>query len=231
MPSATLFLDVVSPWSYFALAVLKRYKPVWGLNVVLKPTFLGGVMQASGNKPPISVKNKGLWMNGSDLPLASEFYQLPYTFPTAFPISTIHLMRVLRAVEEKYGQGEVLDRAVDVFFAAIWQPSPSLPAVEAIKPSSIPTLLQSVFPSSPDEAKAVFELSTSELIKGKLKSESEAVVEKEGAFGFPWIVIERDDGQKRSFFGSDRFEQIAFWLGKEWRGPCPDEQGVRKAKL
>jgi 2-hydroxychromene-2-carboxylate isomerase len=32
-------------------AVLKRYKQPWGMQLELKPMFLGGVMQAAGNKP------------------------------------------------------------------------------------------------------------------------------------------------------------------------------------
>jgi hypothetical protein len=69
----------------------------------------------------------------------------------------------------------------------------------------------------------------------------------------PWIVIERDDGEKRNFFGSgssfpfllpsfpfpalgclcptlplrsaaDRFEQIAFWLDKPYYGPVPGDK-------
>ncbi|GAA5909353.1 hypothetical protein JCM6882_000961 [Rhodosporidiobolus microsporus] len=227
MPIATLYLDIVSPWTLFALAVLKRYKHEWGMKLVLKPTFLGGIMQASGNKP-ITVKNKGRWMNEQDLPLASEFYGVQYKFPSTFPLSTIQAMRLLRAVEEKYGQGEVLDKAVDGFYAAVWQPSPSLPAVEALKPENLPKVASTCLPKS--DIDELLQLASSNGIKEKLKSESAAVVE-EGAFGFPWIVVERDDGQKRSFFGSDRFEQMAFWLGKEWKGPIPQERGVRKAKL
>jgi len=41
--------------------------------------------------------------------------------------------------------------------------------------------------------------------KARLKQEAEDLV-KEGAFGFPWIVVEREDGEKHTFFGSDRFE-------------------------
>lgn len=35
------------------------------MDLVLKPVFLGGVMNAAGNKPPITVPNKGKWMNQS----------------------------------------------------------------------------------------------------------------------------------------------------------------------
>ncbi|GAA5841743.1 hypothetical protein JCM11251_007071, partial [Rhodosporidiobolus azoricus] len=206
---------------------LKRYKQEWGMDLVLKPTFLGGVMQLSGNKPPITIANKGAWMNGQDLPLAADFMDVPYTFPSTFPLNTIHAMRVLRAVEEKYGQGEVLDKATEGFFNAIWRPSPSgLSAVEALQPSNLPSVASAFLPKS--DIDELMQMATSNVIKDKLKDESGQLV-KEGAFGFPWIIVERDDGQKRSFFGSDRFEQLAFWLGKEWKGPVPQKYGQKRA--
>ena len=34
-----------------------------------------------------------------------------------------------------------------------------------------------------------------------------------GAFGAPWIVALNKQGEKRSWFGNDRWEQIFFHLG------------------
>lgn len=77
MTKATLYYDIVSPWSFLAYtgapgrscepcdgkrtirltlaehvgSVLKRYRQPWDMQLELKPMFLGGVMQASGNKP------------------------------------------------------------------------------------------------------------------------------------------------------------------------------------
>lgn len=39
-----LFYDCLSPFSYLAFKVLRRYKPVWGFDLQLRPTLLGGVM-------------------------------------------------------------------------------------------------------------------------------------------------------------------------------------------
>lgn len=47
--------------------------------------------------------------------------------------------------------------------------------------------------------------------KDRIKSESVELVEKGGAFGFPWIVVRREDGVEQSWFGSDRFEIMAWW--------------------
>lgn len=81
MTKVTLHYDIVSPWSFMAYtserlgpaasttlpdysadrirlllhAVLKRYKQLWDMQLELKPMFLGGVMQAAGNKPYVAV--------------------------------------------------------------------------------------------------------------------------------------------------------------------------------
>jgi hypothetical protein len=44
-----------------------------------------------------------------------------------------------------------------------------------------------------------------------MKEESARVVEKYDAFGFPWTVVTRADGEEASFWGCDRFENMAWW--------------------
>lgn len=44
-----LFYDCLSPFSYLAFKVLRRYKPVWGFDLQLRPTLLGGVMVCLNN--------------------------------------------------------------------------------------------------------------------------------------------------------------------------------------
>ncbi|KAI9605082.1 hypothetical protein H4Q26_003053 [Puccinia striiformis f. sp. tritici PST-130] len=59
---------------------------------------------------------------------------------------------------------------------------------------------------------------------------TERVVE-EGGFGFPWLEITQPDGQRLTIFGSDRFEFLANWLGKEWEGPNPSSSNPRESRL
>ena len=59
-PRLCRLLDA-APHAHFA--VLKRYRKHWNMDLVLKPVFLGGVMAASGNQPPLKIPNKGKWMN------------------------------------------------------------------------------------------------------------------------------------------------------------------------
>lgn len=89
---------------------------------------------------PLTVKNKGIWMNGSvsaicvgcafcgrssfsscfviihvqDLPLTFEWLKVDHTFPTSFPINTINMMRALRAIQEI--APEKLEKATDAFY-------------------------------------------------------------------------------------------------------------------
>ncbi|GAA5908992.1 uncharacterized protein JCM6883_002574 [Sporobolomyces salmoneus] len=216
MTQITICLDIVSPWSYFAYYILKRYRKAWDFELIIKPYFLGGVMQASGNQPPLKIKNKGIWMNKVDLPLFAEMSGIPYTFPETFPINTIHIMRFLRAVEQ--AQPEKLEQTTDFFWELVWNRKEGPTAKDAIDPSFFSKKLVSANVFTEEEVKKLVELSQSGEIKDALKNEAGKLVEEKGAFGFPWIIVEKDSG-KRSFFGADRFEHIAFYLGKEWDGP------------
>lgn len=53
-----------------------------------------------------------------------------------------------------------------------------------------------------------------------------------GAFGAPWIVGVNESGEKRSWFGNDRWDQVLWHLGVPFEGVkiLPPE-GQRKAKL
>ena len=59
-------------------AVLRRYQGLWGFSLELRPFFLGGVMQGSGNKPPATLPQKAAHMphdlrrNGPSSPLPSS---------------------------------------------------------------------------------------------------------------------------------------------------------------
>ncbi|BGP52487.1 hypothetical protein JCM8202_000135 [Rhodotorula sphaerocarpa] len=221
MTRVTLYYDVVSPWSFMAYVVLKRYRQLWNLQLDLKPMFLGGVMQASGNKPPITVKNKGLWMNGSDLPLAFDYMKIDFQFPKEFPVNTIQIMRALRAVQQIAPQK--LEKATDAFFEAFWQGKASgLSAAEVAKPAAFPQILKRDGLFSDAEVKQISDAMGSDQIKNLVKEEAGKLAVEGGSFGFPWIVVKRDDGKERAFWGADRFEMMAYWLGKEWKGPLGD---------
>jgi glutathione S-transferase kappa 1 len=72
-----------------------------------------------------------------------------------------------------------------------------------------------------DIAKDVLAKADSQSVKDELTKFTTEAVETYGAFGAPWILVHFEDGSSESFWGSDRFEAIAFKTGKPWHGPVP----------
>ncbi|GAA5884570.1 hypothetical protein JCM16303_000034 [Sporobolomyces ruberrimus] len=231
MTKITLCYDIVSPWSLFAYKILQRYRSAWDYELILRPIFLGGVMKESGNRPPVTVKNKGKWMSFSDMPIFSDMSNIPYKFPETFPINTIQCMRFLRAVQQLHP--EKLEKATDLFWDLFWNRSQGHSAKEAIDPTFFSEKFVSSGLFSQEQISKILDTAQSEEIKGALKDEAADLVNKDGAFGFPWIIVEKNGGEaKRSFFGADRFEHIAFFLGKTWNGPRgPTQSTAGRSKL
>ncbi|KAL8278192.1 hypothetical protein RQP46_009365 [Phenoliferia psychrophenolica] len=222
-PAITLYYDVISPWSLFALKMLQRYQPVWGFTLTFKPRYLGGVMAASGNKPPATLPNKGLYMRNFDMPLTSAYYGVPYKYPKVFPVNTIHIARFLRIVEDL--QPSKLEPLTVLFFEGMWGLSADAPFTA--DPQNFGTIIPPEVLSRSDIAKYI-QLSGSTENKDRMKAEATALVEQ-GAFGFPWMTVTNDAGKTINIFGSDRFELISYHLGKTWLGPFPE--GGRPSKL
>jgi len=68
-----------------------------------------------------------------------------------------------------------------------------------------------------------------------MRVDIQRAIEEYGVFGLPWFVATRpSDGERDVFFGSDKLQDMAWWLGPEyeWRGPYPDgDDAVPLAKL
>lgn len=100
------YFDVTSPYNLFAWTVLRRYQKIWNLDLTLKPVFLGGIMQASGNQPPATLPAKAAFMQ-LDLPrnvkffhLAKPFLGMPTNFFGSLQKGILNLQRVLYAVSK-----------------------------------------------------------------------------------------------------------------------------------
>ncbi|KTF89669.1 hypothetical protein cypCar_00007237 [Cyprinus carpio] len=74
---------------------------------------------------------------------------------------------------------------------------------------------------SANVVKEILSLSKSQPIKDKLKSVTQEALEYK-CFGFPFIVCQVN-GKAKVFFGSDRFELMAYFMGEKWMGPHPNK--------
>jgi len=202
-----LFYDVVSPWSYLAYETLHRYRQAWDLELVLRPAFLAGVLSSTGNAPPISVPARAVYMM-QDLARSSRFFEVPLRLPTGFPGNTIAAMRVLTLVaEEQPRLHEDLARAL---WRSYWADDVDITDLAVLKATCAAVGLD-------DD---LVDRSADVDNKARLRTATEEAVAR-GAFGFPAMFVDNDDGGEDLYFGSDRLGLLAFERGLVWHGPVP----------
>jgi glutathione S-transferase kappa 1 len=118
------FYDVISPYSYLGFEQLVRMEEdEWRgvVSVVLRPFFLGAVMQATDNKPPASVAAKARYM-GRDLNRHSRVLGLRLRVPSRFPVMTLLAQRVLVALDRQdHAAGLPDQRRLRAATKRLWQ--------------------------------------------------------------------------------------------------------------
>ncbi|XP_047018027.1 glutathione S-transferase kappa 1 isoform X1 [Ictalurus punctatus] len=215
-----LFYDVVSPYSWLAFEVLCRYRNVWNIELKFHPAFLGGVMQGSGNRPPAMVPNKGEYLV-KDLTRLASYMNVPLcqpsnTFEVMFEKGSLAAMRFITAVVENAKDG---DRLVENVSREVWKRIWSTDQ-DICEPSSLSEAgLKAGLSSS--EVEELIRQAKSQPVKDKLKQTTQEALDYK-AFGFPLIIC-HVDGKPEVFFGSDRFELMAYCIGEKWLGPQPDK--------
>lgn len=180
------FFDYVSPFSYLADSQVPALVERTGAELVYRPFFLGGVMQASGNKPPATVPNKGKYMF-SDIARWCERYGLELKFNPHFPVNTVKPMRAALVALEG-GQFPAFHAAM---FQAMWHDEKNLGEAE---------VLGEVIAGAGLDAEAILARIGDDDVKAKLKANSDEAVTR-GAFGAPTFFVEGE-----MYFGNDRLD-------------------------
>ena len=187
------FFDVISPAAYIAWNVIPKIAETADAELVYRPFFLGGVMQATDNRPPGTVANKGKWM-ATDLPRWCTIYGLPYRRNDTFPQMTLTHMRGAVALlgDAKFRPYcDILFKALHVDNRDIQQQDT---LVELLGPLGLAT---------PDFMARI----GAQEIKDQLKANTQEAVER-GAFGAPTFFV-----GDTMHFGQDRLFMVAEDLG------------------
>ncbi|KAG9067843.1 Glutathione S-transferase kappa 1 [Linnemannia hyalina] len=206
--SIVCYYDVVSPYSYYGVKLLHRYKPQWkDVDVELRPVFLAGVLSGSKNQPPANVAAKGAYMF-KDLNRLSTVSGIPMNFPSNFPAMTVPASRLLVAIQ-KTESVATYEQCVEK--EAYW--------VEDKDVSQQEILINAVAPIiGADKAIKYMQQTSDKEIKQQLIDNTNEAIEA-GAFGAPTFVIKKAGSDKpHLFFGSDRFEVITAFLGLPYEG-------------
>ncbi|KAH7089570.1 glutathione S-transferase [Paraphoma chrysanthemicola] len=217
----TIYVDCVSPYSWFGFTNLKKFRPnlvANGIEVEILPFFLGAARDGKGNPWQPTPKYKEAFQ-AQDSELNSKLLGITLKTPEIFPISSLFPVRVATYIKDHY-PADKFEATFESLVSGYWGKG-----VNVSKPEGIHTALDGIF-----GAKEV-----DEIMKKALNPENKKrVIDITGgseAFGAPWIVGINKNGEKRMWFGNDRWEQVFFHLGVPYQALSVLPPGEGKAKL
>ena len=184
------FFDYISPTAYVAQAIVPDVIKRTGAELKLRPIFLGGVMQATGNRPPGMVPAKGKYMS-LDLARCCKRYGLPLHFNAHFPMMNTRILSgaTLR-LEDQPDQQAKLFRAG---WKHIWGTPKGIDCGDEAQ-------FKQAFGTEGFDADELWALGTDPETKAMLRANTEEAVER-GAFGAPTFFVGDE-----IFFGHDRLD-------------------------
>ena len=193
MAKLEYFFDYVSPFSYLADTQLGGIAERTKAEIVYRPFFLGGVMQASQNSPPVTVPNKGKYLF-ADITRWRQRYGVEVNPNPHFPVNTLNAMRAAIAA---LGEPRFRDfhRAM---YRAVWVDGKNV-ADEQV--------LRGVIDQAGLDAAAILVRAKEQPVKEQLKRNGDEAVER-GAFGAPTFFIGDE-----MFWGNDRLDFVEEALG------------------
>ena len=184
------YFDYGSPAAYLAYTQLPRIAAETGATIAYKPVLLGGIFQATGNRPPISVPLKGKYMF-MDLHRYANRYAVALNMNPHFPINTLTLMRADTGLLAKGDPRLASFR--DAMFKAIWADQQNM---------NDPATVGNVLAKAGFDPMAVLALAGEQEVKEALKLATQDAVDH-GIFGAPSFIV---DGQL--FWGQDRLDFV-----------------------
>ncbi|KAF2669661.1 putative 2-hydroxychromene-2-carboxylate isomerase [Microthyrium microscopicum] len=205
-PKLKLYFDTVSPFAYFAFWALENLPAFKNVEKTYVPIFLGGLMKACDNRPPIEITNKNKWIYVERLRWAKQFnIPLKPETPEGFPVLTLTPQRALTAVSILYP--ELLVQCTSAVYTAFW-----VEHTRINEPAALGSVLGSVLAN--DQLDKVMQATSTKDVKDGLSEKTQEAFDT-GAFGMPWFVATNKKGETEAFWGFDHLGQVADHLGLE----------------
>ncbi|PSN66242.1 glutathione S-transferase [Corynespora cassiicola Philippines] len=203
MGKLTIYVDCVSPYSWFGFTNIVRFRPLLqahGVHVEIMPFFLGGARDSVGNpySPPLPAKAA---FASQDTEMTARLLGLRTSTPEVFPISSLFPVRVATWIKDHYA-AEKFEQTFLALVSGYWSKG-----IDISKPDGVIQALGHLF--SAEEIRDIMKQAMAPENKKRVID----LTMSAGAFGAPWIVALNKQGEKRSWFGNDRWEQIFFHLG------------------
>ena len=182
-----MLFDFVSPTAYLGWFRAKGIVERTGAAFRPVPIFLGGIMQATGNRPPGTVAAKGRWMR-ADLEMWAQAHDIPLGRYEHFPVNSLAILRgAVGLIDDPR-----FEAYCDACFRGVW-----LDGRDMAQPEEIAAATSDVI--APQELLA---LAQDPANKAALKANPEGAVAR-GVFGAPTFFV-----GETLFFGQDRLEWV-----------------------
>ncbi|KAL3487557.1 thioredoxin-like protein [Aspergillus germanicus] len=203
-PKITLYYDIVSPFAHIAFHILRNSPTFSKCDLIFVPIFLGGLMNACGNTPPIRIKNKAEWIDVERRRWA-RYFSVPISEakPEGFPHLTVGVQRALVAVSQK--APEKLAPATEAIWKEYWVKGDG----KATQPEGFIPILERVLGEA--ETKAIVDAANGAEVKARLSANTQQAFDS-GAFGLPWFECTNSKGETEGFWGIDHLGQVADFL-------------------
>lgn len=192
--SFEFFFDYTSPTAYIGDYAARLVAARTGAEMIYRPMFLGGVMNATGNAPPGMVQAKGNYMS-IDVPRCAARYGLAFGFNPAFPLNTLTLLRASLGMKE-----DMFAKFRDACWSHIW-------GADGFKDLGDPEEIKTMCAKIDIDGESVLAMGKDSELKAKLAANTEEAVSR-GAFGAPTYFVGDD-----IFFGHDRLDYVEELLG------------------
>lgn len=189
------FWDPASPYTYLASTQLEKLAHETGVGLRYRPMLLGGVFQATGNKPPGMLPAKGKHML-RDLALMGRYLKVPVEKPDSFPVHSVLSLRCA-LVAEQHGKHVEFSNAV---MRGHWGAGLDVSKSEVLM--DIAKLVEL-------DGEALIAGTQDDAIKQQLKDNTAEAVAR-GAFGAPTFFL-----GEQMFWGCDRMDLIRAYLDGE----------------
>jgi len=189
-----VYWDFSSPFGYLGAAQINALVTRTGAKVEWHPILLGGLFKTLGGpEVPLAtfpeVKQQYIL---KDIHRWAEYWGMPFTFPSRFPIHSLKALRLYLALPESHRTPYR-----EAVFKAAWSEDRDI---------TDDTVLAACVG---DEAVAREALakSTSDDIKAALRSSTDQAASR-GVFGVPTFVVDQDGAGAELFWGQDRLDLV-----------------------
>jgi 2-hydroxychromene-2-carboxylate isomerase len=186
--------DIAGPNGYLVHRVLPDFCARTGAEAVYVPVLLGGLMKATGNRPP--------WMVYADVPAKVAYDQLEFErfikkhkltkfkMNPHFPPNSLTAVRVITGAARLGIQPAV----IETLLTAMWEEEKNL---------SDRDVLAQVLDAAGHDSAVLLALADSADVKAEVVATTERAVAR-GAFGIPTFFVGDE-----MFFGKERLPQVA----------------------